>query len=164
MVNRGFFPKITFFIFLLFSFAVSSYAQRATQVLPSGMIRLDDGKTVALAGIIPSEEAIAVISIMLAGKDISFEKEASEKYVPAVPGAEAGYLYLESKEIDFPFNPKSGPREKKWMLNRFLLTLGMASAESDKEFKYKEDFIKEEALARQKGEFIEKGAMVTKKK
>lgn len=164
MMNRGFFPKIAFFILLFSAFAFSSYAQRAVQVLPSGLIKLDDGKTVSMAGIVPSEEAVSVISMMLAGKDISFEKESSDKYVPAHKEAEAGYIYLESKEIDFPFNPKSDPKEKKWMLNKFLLTLGMASVEADKEFKYKEDFMKEEALARQKGEFIEKGAMVTKKK
>lgn len=163
MPNRGSRLKIIFFLAIFLSLSNICFALRATQVLPSGLIRLDDGRNVSLAGIKLNEEAINVISIMLSGHEIGFEKESAPQYAPSVAGTEPGYIYLEAKEISFPFNPKSNPKESKWMLNKFLLTLGMASAETDKDFKHKEDFVKEETLARQKGEFIESGAMATRK-
>ena len=136
--------------FFLISASPLLYAQQVQEIEAGGSLKTDDGKQYVLAGIRLPEESLPLVSLLLAGKTITSEKDS--KAAPDHAGTETVYLYVDAKEILFPFKT-SAARNSKILVNRFLVEIGAASVlESD--FEKRPDFLAVQETARDKGEGI----------
>lgn len=111
---------------------------------------MQDGKEVRFAGIFIPSESYPLLSVIISGKELDFEPEYSEDY-RGPESAEAGYFFVQTFEMDFPFKPESQPKETKVMVNELLVSMGLARVDREKQFKHREDFLKIEAEARDRG-------------
>ena len=127
------------------------FAAQAKSIKASGILEMKDGQQVRLAGLVIPEESLSTLSVLLSGKNVNFEQDSKNKDATK---PKTGYLYVKTKELDFPFKAEARPRESTVMVNRLLITLGLARVDLEQEFKRREDFLKLETEARNKGRGI----------
>ena len=136
---------------LLFYFSGAFvFAQQVHAIKSAGVLDLDNGEQITLAGLQIPEESLQSLSVILTKKEISYDEEDAGK-TPNQGASKSVYLYVNSKELDFPFKPGAEPRTKKIMVNELLLSLGLARVDSAKLFKRKQAFLALEADANRRG-------------
>ena len=131
--------------------AVPVFAQQVHAIRPSGILELDNGEKVILAGILVPEESMGSLAVLLSKKEISLDEEKSAGNDPAAASVKTVYLYVNNQELNFPFKAGASPRTKKVMVNELLLTLGLARVDKEKTFRRKQDFLLLEAKAARQG-------------
>ena len=139
-------------IFLLvgISFSIPALALQVKALKPSGILQLDSGKEACFAGLLIPSESLPLLSVLLAQKDLEFDVEKSAEYqISEMP--QAGYFYVKTFEMDFPFHPGDKPKETKIMVNELLLSLGLARVDLSKNFKHRDKFLEIEAAAKNRG-------------
>jgi hypothetical protein len=125
-------------------------AAQVKSIKPTGALELENGQIAQFAGLIIPQESFSILSVLVSGKDLEFERESSEDYPKDAP-SESGYFYVQTFEMDFPFKPNDPPRETKVMVNQLLISMGLARVDAEKNFKHREKFLKIEAEARSRG-------------
>lgn len=136
---------------LSFSFSLTStipnllYAAQIEEIQKDGSLKLDDGSSLKLAGIILSTEAPKIIAAISAGQELEIE------IVPTDSASQSAYVYILSHEISLPFDPLSIPNTQRRMMNEMLLQMGAASLEKGTEFLYKSRFQALEDEAKMRG-------------
>lgn len=149
MKLRGFLFFI-FFTEITFSLA---FAERVRTVRKDGILELDTGAKVQLAGLEIPPETGPLLVVLLAGKDVQLEKESLPASAPENE-AHLVYLYVKTSEVELPSKTGFDPKEKKVMVNQLLIAMGAARVDESLTFKWKERFAKIQAIAREKGEGI----------
>ncbi len=134
----------------LFSLSSPVFSQQVHSIKSSGILELENGDRVTLAGIRVPEESMNSLSVILTKKEVSWEEEKSFEKNPAA-SVKSVYLYVNNQELDFPFKSGSAPRTKKVMVNEWLLSLGLARVDGEKLFRHKEAFLELEAEANRRG-------------
>jgi hypothetical protein len=140
------------FFFAVFGLACSlpAFALQVKSLHPKGILELDNGEQTSLAGLLIPEESLSLLSVILSQKDLEFNAEDSDDYKkPGEP--KAGYFYVNTIEMNFPFKPEDKPKETKVMVNELLLSLGLARVDAEKQFKHREKFLEIETEARTRG-------------
>ena len=134
---------------IVFFFAASNLlALQAKKIDSRGTIFLDDNRKISLAGIELSPDFFSILSIILAGRDISFQKDA---VLPASEsGVIPGYVTVDTSEIDLPFEPNV-QHKRHVMINEFLISLGIAKVATALDFKRKVSFLELEQSAKERG-------------
>lgn len=128
------------------------FAERVVNIQSGGKIRLENGSEILFAGIELESYAIPVVKALAQGRDISFEEETKLAASPQCPACKAGYVFIQSKEIQFPFKKGKEPRTSRLMLNEFLIRWGLAAADHESQYKHKEWFLRIEQEALKSGE------------
>lgn len=148
-MNRPLWRRL-FFILLFSFFSFPALALQVKAFQPKGVLLLDNGEQASLAGITIPEESLALLSVILSQKDLEFEFENSDDYKSdELP--KAGYFFVKTIEMDFPFKPEDKPRESTVMVNKLLLSLGLARVDAAKKFKHRDKFLEIEAEAKARG-------------
>ncbi|MBU3758793.1 MAG: hypothetical protein FGM27_02560 [Candidatus Omnitrophica bacterium] len=123
---------------------------RVKSLEKDGSLRSEAGERMRLAGIELPEESIALLSVLLGGKDIEVTPD-TKLSAGGNPETNPVYLSVSMAEIDVPFAQAVPARERKIMINELLLALGAARLQRDADFDFKESFAQRESEAREKG-------------
>lgn len=152
LVSRMNFPVLTasFFLFIYFLFPLSAFPAHAKGIKPSGNLELQDGQEISFAGLIIPVESFSLLSVIISGKELELELERSENYRSA-QGLKAAYFYVQTFEMDFPFQPESKPRQTKVMVNELLVSMGLARVDAENSFKHREKFLEIQKEAKSRG-------------
>ena len=137
--DSRFFTSAVLFILLFTLRALPAYAEHVKAVRPDGALELDNASVIKLAGIQLQPESLAVVSTLLAGKDVQVEYEPAIKSENE-PGVAQAYIYVDSNELDMPFKKDTSPRQVRVMINELLLSTGAARTETAADFKFKSHF------------------------
>lgn len=127
-------------------------AEQVQSIAEDCTMKLQNGQLVVLAGIRIAPEAKPSLLTLLGSKEVEVEYEPVLQ--PQLPSdIKPVYLYVKTSEVDFPF--KTGEvRESRVMVNQLLLALGAARVNPSMSFPQKDEFLKAEATARERGEGI----------
>ncbi len=141
----------TLFLFIL-SFALFTPPAQAASVKTideNGILELQSGEKICLAGIELPSESIRLLSSLVAGRkiDIDYAKTAKTQNL------KSAYLYITTPVFHFPPAANAKPEQKKIMVNEFLLSIGAAKV-GEAEKKWKDRFEKIQLEARRRGEGI----------
>ena len=140
-------------ILFLFSVGVCNplaSAQVVREVGRDGILTLEGGKQVVLAGIQMDADGISVLRVLAQKQDLKFQLLSK-----SAPGAkESAYAYLQAKYLKFPVTPKGVSGEQEILLNEFLVKIGAARVAEAQDFSHKARFLKVQAEAKRKGEGI----------
>ncbi|OQA55888.1 MAG: hypothetical protein BWY42_01288 [Candidatus Omnitrophica bacterium ADurb.Bin277] len=140
-------------IFSLALFFVPSLLWGAliTDVGPDGVLTLEDGKQVSLAGIELDRSGVSVLRVLVIRRDAKVEiLQAARDH----KGREYAYVSLKAKFLDFPFGPGGVAAEEDVLINRFLVALGAARVDDAQIFSKKEEFLEVQEQAKRSGEGI----------
>jgi hypothetical protein len=147
--------KLILVLLILFIFPIALMAsEKIVEVNSEGVMELQSGLKVKLAGIEMPEETIVLLTVLLKGKNCDI-KEAKE--IPRSLNAEdpqSVYMYIETADLLIQKEmPNKNAREKR-MVNEFLLSLGSAKTDLSVPFKYQDQFIGVESQARETGQGV----------
>lgn len=126
------------------------FAQIVTEVGADGVLTLEDGKKVVLAGIQMDAEGISVLRVLVQKQDLKFQILANS----ASGAAESAYAYLQAKYVNFPVKLNEVPDEQEVLINEFLVKVGAARVDESRDFSHKAKFLKVQAEAKEKGEGV----------
>lgn len=130
-----------------------AHAERVKAIRKGGVLELDTGKRVILAGIESAPESLRLLRVLLADKEVELEYERDLPPHEA-SGAMPAYLFVTTSEVRLPLEAKTEPDKKRVMVNQLLLATGAARVDARAPFKWKSRFSKIEDEARRKGEGI----------
>ena len=125
------------------------YAERVTKVTPDGILEMDTGKKVVLAGLKISPEGLRLLQVLTRGRDVEIDYDP-KRPTSSVPAP----VYLSIRSHEMKFSRLRQIEHHKVILNEFLLQTGAAAVKTDASFKRKEKFLQIEARARERGEGI----------
>ena len=120
---------------------------------PDGSLELDNDRVVAFAGIRLSEGAMRILPILLADRQVELELEASLS-LESPENIILAYVFVQTRELQFPFKESDKPRVKRVMVNQSLLEMGAASVSETSSFKMKNHFIEIQNKAKKDGQGI----------
>ncbi len=125
-------------------------ADRVSNVDAVGIVETDRGTRLKLAGIEIPVEARALLSVLLDGKELEYNRE------PALPpdsqtGAIPVYLFVKTRQISVPLDNRSKLSQSKVLVNEMLLSLGAAQVVKQEVFKLKSRFLETQERARANG-------------
>ena len=138
---------------VIFHPPVLAASPKVKTIRSGGVMELDNGQRVTLAGIRLSSEALRLLPALVAGRGVDLEYD-SLLPAPPTPEPRPVYAYVKAAEIDFPFSANRSPHEKNIMVNELLIMTGAAEVEAPLAFKWKDRFLAAQAEARRKGEGI----------
>jgi len=127
------------------------FAEIVSEVSPDGVMALEDGKKVSLAGVQMDAEGASVLRVLTSKQDVRIE---ILKTVRDQKGGECAYAYLKAKSIKMPFKNAEVTGEEEVLLNEFLLELGAAKVDATQDFAKKSRFLAIEEKAKKKGEGV----------
>lgn len=132
---------------LLFS-ALPVFAEQVVSAEAENQFVLADGRKIRMAGLqIPSESG-ALISVLLAGKEVQLQEEDA-------PGLEGRvYIEVDTDELPFPFADELHQKKRKVVVNELLLAMGAAYVDETQDFKMKDRFLEIQNEARTAGKGI----------
>lgn len=130
------------------SFPGDIFAEIVKEIGPDGILILQDGKKVVLAGVLLDEEGLTVLRVLAKNQDLRFHKVL----IAGTDSKEYVYAYLMAKSFRFPFKANELSDQKEVMLNEFLLRTGAARVMEKQDFGEKEKFLKIQEEAMKKGE------------
>jgi|GEM_PF-878694 len=134
-----------------FLFVPAARAEQVVALKPDGVIKLNDGRAVRLAGVELSPESTSLLAVLLGGREVEIE-ELPEDGIKTVPGPV--FVYVKTSEIPKPHPVEIKAHEKKMMVNELLLQLGSAKMIENECGKHCGDFEKAQSEARSKGHGI----------
>lgn len=140
------------FVLLVFfcAGAASLQAERVTSLSLDGVLELESGKKVILAGVELPVESFSLLTVLLSGKNVEVEAAVEGPVNGPVPV----YMYVQTSQVDLP-NPADGkPEEEKVMINELLIKLGAAKVSGVPGGKHFDVFKKAEDKARESGQGI----------
>lgn len=142
------FPLIAVLFLCFFIASPPARAERVTALKEGGVMQLDTGRTVKLAGLEIPPESLAVLSILLGGRDIevAFEKDAASE-----GGPEPVYIFVKTDQITKPETSDKDQSGQRVMVNEFLLGIGAAKLIPGMTGKYTQDFERAQEDAKKKG-------------
>ncbi|HQB12335.1 MAG TPA: thermonuclease family protein [Candidatus Omnitrophota bacterium] len=128
-----------------------SFAELITDISAEGVLTLEDGKRVTLAGVVLDAYGMSILRVLAHRQNANVDvlREAS-----GADGCERAYVYLKSRSLDFPFAAGRSADERDMMLNEFLLRLGAARVDESQTFSQKKKFLLIQEEASRKGEGI----------
>lgn len=149
-------PRFIGFCFVLFSCTAAlgpmALAERVKAILADGTLELEDGRRVRFAGIQLSQEALHLLPTLFADREVDVKEQESGKGSEGAPLP--GFLYVKMRVAKFPLHPDAEPKEKRIMVNEWLLAVGAAKVDEASSFEAKEHFLEIQAEASRRGEGI----------
>ncbi len=127
------------------------FAELITDVSAEGILTLEDGKRVSLAGVVLDAHGASILRVLAHRQNASVEVLREMR---SADGGECAYVYLKSRSLDFPFTAGRTADERDMMLNEFLLRLGAARVDEGQAFAQKKKFLLIQEEASKKGEGI----------
>lgn len=126
-------------------------AEEVVSFKADGVLTLNDGSLVRLAGVELPPESASLLAVLLGGKQVEIEKVESE-----ITGTEPlpVYVYVQTSEIPQPHPADIKAREKRIMINELLLRLGAARMLESESGKHREDFESAQTEAKNGGQGI----------
>ena len=93
-----------------------SFAELITDISAEGVLTLEDGKRVTLAGVVLDAYGVSILRVLAHQQNANVDvlREAS-----GADGCERAYVYLKSRSLDFPFAAGRSADERDMMLNEF---------------------------------------------
>jgi hypothetical protein len=146
-------PRKNWLPLLLISACIFSqplFAEIVKEVGSDGMLTMEDGKQVFLAGVEMDIEGISVLRVLVQKQDLKLQLIARS----SKGSKEFAYAYLNAKQLKFPAKMNETPGEQEVLINEFLVKLGAAKVAEAQDFSRKAKFLKVQAEAKKKGEGI----------
>lgn len=138
--------------FVVCGYPCAVHAERIETVLSDGSLKLQTGEAVYLAGLETANESFTMLNMLVKDKDADIQYEDS---LPSkANGSRAAYVFVPVHEIRFPFRGVPKPEENKILINEFLLLLGAARVDLNRNFRRFHEFQKAEDDAKLRGEGV----------
>lgn len=124
------------------------YAEQVVSADAENQFVLASGQKVKLAGLQIPEESAALISVLLAGKEVRVREDDMQG------GAGRVYMYVDTDELAVPFLDDLQQKKRKVVVNELLLAMGAAYVDETQEFEMKDRFLEIQNEARVAGKGI----------